>query len=387
MQNKSNKLIALSAAAMVLNGFSSVAEANPPDGKTKVDYRYSSYKEDALPANKRAMGSDSRYSIDVHHAKIKLPVSEKTEVSTYIISETMSGASPYYVTEVDGTLLQVMSGATIDESRIEIGADFRSYHDQSETTLSASYSKENDYESLGFGYSSSWRFNDSLTTLNYGVSGSRDNIDASNADDDPQRPVNEHKTRLGFFAGISQVVTKTTLVSGTIGFTALDGYLSDTYKKAVVLGQFGGLQHDSRPSEQLQTSISLSLREYFPKANAALHADYAYYENDWELTSNTLDLGWYQNIGGGWQVIPSYRWYSQSEAIFYAPVYYAPRNDGYYSSDFRLSDFSSTSARIKLHKAWNKYRINLSYERYSSKGDHPGLVEFEHLGLAWGVDF
>lgn len=387
MNNKSDKLLALSAAAILLNGFANVAQSNPPDGKTKVDYRYSSYEEDSISDSKKAMGDDSRYSIDVHHLKLKLPVSEMTEVSAYLISETMSGASPYYVTEVDGVLLQVMSGATIDESRIEVGGDFRSYHDRSESTISASYSKENDYESLGFGYSSAWRFNENLTTVNYGVSGSRDQINASHPEIDSERPVDERKTRLGFFVGLSQVITKTTLISGTVGFTALDGYLSDSYKKAIVLGEFGGLKHDSRPREQVQTSISLALREYFPQLNGAVHLDYAYYENDWELESNTVDLSWYQNLGLGWQLIPSYRWYSQTQAVFYSPIYYAPRNDEYYSSDFRLSDFSSESFRIKLSKVWEKYRVNVSFEKYKSDGDHPGLVDFKHIGVAWGMDF
>ncbi len=385
MRESSNSLLTLSAAALLLNGLAQPASANPPDQKVRVDYRYSSYEEGDIAASKLAEGSAQRYSIEVHQFKIKAPTTEDTELTISGVQETMSGASPWYVLpDENGRPVQVMSGATIDESRSEISADFRSYNSRSESTLSASYSSENDYTSIGFGYSGNWRFNENLTTLSYGINTAQDYIDATDAKIYPGRPEEESKSRMGAFLGLSRVLSKTTLAGVTLGYSSLNGYLSDPYKLAWV--ENAPVQ-DSRPDTQNQASAALMLREFFPSANAALHVDYRYYQNNWKMSSHTLDLAWYQTIWDGWQLIPSLRFYSQTKTIFYRPYYTSTRGDGYYSSDYRLSAFDSTSARIKLSKQWDSFSVNMSYESYTSAGNNPGLLDFSLLGLGVGAIF
>lgn len=392
MNHKSNKLLSLGAAALVLNGVAPLASANPPDGKTTVDLRVTSYTEDVIPAGYLMMGSPDRYSIDVVNLKFKTPTSDDSEISGYVISESMSGASPMYVMPYGDEYVQVMSGATIDESRTEVGADFRKYHGDTESTFSASISSENDYESFAVGYSGAWRFNANQTTFSYGLNGSRDTIDASHPETDPARPVDESKLRFGGFVGITQAASKTTLLSATFGLSAMDGYLSDAYKKALVLasddeGNLLGLVHDARPDHQNAMNLGLSLREFFPLVNAAAHLDYSFYNNDWDVNAHTITAAWYQNLGHGLQLIPSVRFYSQTAAEFYAPTFYEARQDNFYSSDYRLSEFTAVSGGIKLAGTWGKYRANLSYERYEADGDHPGLVKFDHIGLGLGMSF
>ena len=58
-------------------------------------------------------------------------------------------------------------------------------------------------------------------------------------------------------------------------------------------------------------------RHFFTGANAALHADYRYFDDDWGVGSHTLDLAWYQNVGALTQVIPFLRYYTQGEADFF----------------------------------------------------------------------
>lgn len=385
MREKSNNLLALSAAALLLNGVSPLASANPPDGKTKVDYRYTAYEEEPLPQSSQVISTDNgtRYTIDVHHLKLKTPITADTEVSAYLISETMTGASPWFVMPgADGEAVQVMSGATIDESRTEVGADFRSYNEQSESTFSLSYSTENDYQSIGFGYSGAWRFHENLTTLSYGVNGAKDYIDATQLEGF-ERPENESKTRMGGFVGLSRVVTKTTLLSATAGVSLLEGYLADPYKLSWVIDVPVG---DFRPDTQNQFTVGLALREFFPRLNGAFHANYGFYSNDWETESHTIDVAWHQNLPHGFQIIPSFRFYSQTAAVFYSPYYTAERNDGYYSSDYRLSEYTSSAGRIRLQRSWDKYTANLSYESYVADGDHPAMLEYSYIGLGLSME-
>lgn len=388
--DKSTVLLALTTAAMILPGISKKAEANPLDQATTLDYKYSAYEEGAIsPAP--ALGSANRYSIEAHQFKYKTPVLTDSEVSFTGVHESMSGASPWYVLydDVSGKLIQAMSGATIDEERNEIGGSYRSFNKttNSETTFSTGYSEENDYKSLSFGFSGAFYVNQQLTTLEYGVNTSKDYIDATDPNRFfylPSRPVNEMKNRIGMLAGVSHILTKNTLVGGTLSYALLDGYLSDPYKLASVGGD---LVRDSRPYWNEQFALSLRLREFFPKANAALHVDYRFYTSTWNLDSHTLDLGWYQNLGNGWQIIPSLRLYDQTKAEFYAPYYETARTDGYYSSDYRLSNFSANSGQLKVVKTFDSYSVNVSYEKYDSSGDNPGLISYDFYSLGLSKKF
>lgn len=384
-KDKSTALIALTTAAIMLQGASKKAEANEPERKTTFDYRYSHYAEGAIEADKLSYGSADRYVIDVNQFVFKTSISADTDIQIAAVQESMSGASPWYIVpDEQGKAVQVMSGATIDEKRNEVTLDFHSFNTKSESTLSAGYSVENDYRSLSFGFAGAMNFDNKLTTLSYGINTAKDYIDASDADETNLRPTEEVKNRLGMTIGVSRVLTKNTLVNASISYSLLDGYLSDTYKNAFVAG---AIVHDSRPDSTAQTAATIMLREFFPSANAALHLDYRYYTNDWELDSHTLELSWYQNLGKGWQLIPSARFYEQTATAFYQPFYLQERLDGYYSSDYRLSEFSANSGQLKLQKSFDAFSINIAYEAYTSSGDNPALISYDFYTLGMGMKF
>ncbi|HXG28981.1 MAG TPA: DUF3570 domain-containing protein, partial [Nevskiales bacterium] len=125
--------------------------------------------------------------------------------------------------------------------------------------------------------------------------------------------------------------------------------------------------------------------------DAALHADYRLYDDDWDVTAHTLDLAWHQNLPGGWRVVPGLRWYSQSQAFFYEPFYAAPRGDGFASSDYRLSPFGALSLSLGVNKAVDGWVLSLRYENYDSDEryalddvdvENPGLVDFDVLAFS-----
>jgi hypothetical protein len=183
---------------------------------------------------------------------------------------------------------------------------------------------------------------------------------------------------------VSQVMGKNSLAGISVSYTSLKGYLSDAYKLALVEGI---PQQDSRPGQNQQYAVDVMWREFFPSVQGALHADYRYYTNDWQLDSHTVELAWYQNIGSGWQLIPSVRIYQQSQATFYQPYYEQARNDGFYSSDYRLSAFDATSAQLKLLKRFDKFYVEASYETYTATGDAPALIDYSFYSLGAGLKF
>jgi hypothetical protein len=168
-----------------------------------------------------------------------------------------------------------------------------------------------------------------------------------------------------------------------------DGYLSDPYKK-VWRADLSNTVADARPNERQQLVLNVRMRHYLPAVRAALHVDYRFFDDDWDISSHTVDLAWYQNLGDNWQLTPSLRYYSQSQAYFYGPFFYNARSDGYASSDYRLSPYGALSFRLRLERNWGEFSTNVEWESYRAAAslalddvgvENPGLVEFDILSL------
>jgi hypothetical protein len=109
------------------------------------------------------------------------------------------------------------------------------------------------------------------------------------------------------------------------------------------------------------------------------------------MNSHTFDIAWYQSLPWNIQIVPSFRYYSQSQADFYKVFYQNERSDGLASSDYRLSPFGAITYGLKatwdLDDFPNGYHWQLaaSYDRYESSAglafqsvnvENPGLVSY-----------
>jgi hypothetical protein len=302
----------------------------------------------------------------------------------------MSGASPWLVaSDADEKPVQVMSGATIEESRDDISFAANFYQEKARIGLGISRSTENDYDSTSANINTSVWFNGKNTTLDVGFSFSDDTITPTQKSG-ITRVTEEDKDSNSLALGLSQVINKTLLVGAGFSYASYDGFLSDPYKLAEVEGV---RVFDSRPDSKDQFSLDFKLRKYLTKYSAAIHADYKYYDNNWGISSHTVNVGWYQNIQM-WQFSTSVRWYDQSSANFYQNFYTAERADGYYSSDYRLSAYGALSYRLGLSKSYEFGTFKITYENYNSgkgtqsDGDlNPGLVDFQFITLGFDYKF
>jgi hypothetical protein len=157
---------------------------------------------------------------------------------------------------------------------------------------------------------------------------------------------------------------------------------------------------DERPSDRNQLAWLTRLRHHFGDVDGTVHLDYQYYIDDWEINSHTLELAWYQDLFERITLIPSLRYYSQSQAYFYAPFYTSARSDGLRSSDYRLSPFGALSYRLeaeaKLHTGDFAWILTAAWERYTSRADlalgsvsveNPGLVAYDLLTVGLSARF
>ncbi|QSA97034.1 DUF3570 domain-containing protein [Methylococcus sp. EFPC2] len=285
------------------------------------------------------------------------------------------------------------------------------YFDNATLGFSGGQSNEPDFHSSFGSVNYSHELNNKLTTLTAGYGYTGNVITRSGAGHGSGHGEHSHDNPAiypelkqnsdfhTFNLGLSQVMTKNTLLQLSANYTRQQGYLSNPYKFVYVRGEITpeeyyllseatapgqinwnditklevvGLElfREVRPDLRNQFSFSTRLNQYIQPLNAALHADYRFFIDDWGIDSHTLQLQWIQKLPWGLTATPSLRYYSQSKADFFAPYFLAPREDGHYSSDFRLSGYGALSGGLTLSKQFNRgIRLDLGVEYYTHQGD------------------
>ena len=391
MQRLSRIAHSLLVSSLSLPGFSELmaAEGDVND----LQYRYTLYDEEPLPEAVLAGGAADRYRINSHQFSFKRKLDERFTLSVEAIHESMSGSSPWFVIP-DPELgpLQIMSGATIEETRDEILFALGINKTDFEHSLSAGYSTENDYDALFASYTGAYERDNGHTTLLWGMSYSDDRLSPTDASIFGRVERAAKNSFSGSF-GLTRIINRNALIQSGIQATFQDGYLSDPYKEMWING---GIYFDHRPDSRTAISWSTRFRQYFAGSNAALHADYRYYRDDWGVTAHTLDMAWNQPLGDHFELAPSIRYHSQKAADFYIPAITNGEQPNYWSSDHRLATYGAL--RYRLSATWRAeiWTVSLNADIYNSKeslalsGPHfdtPALVDFWRLSLGWQLNW
>lgn len=396
-------LRALTSSALALFG-AAKATADTAMEQVESSYSFSTYSEDDLASSKTLPGAErKRYEVQTHQASISGPLTEYLDLSLDVTHEKMSGASPWYNTQdAAGTPILILSGATIQDTRNDLGVHMNYYTDQGRLGFGGGYSTENDYSSISFNTDGDLNFNEKNTMLSGGLGLSFDDIKPTDSDLYTLRP--NHKTKQSYTGviGLSQIINRRSVIQGSFTYNWNKGYLSDPYKEVFRIG--GTHFQDDRPGSRQMFGFLVRYNRHIEETESTIHLSYQYYIDTWSLSSHTAELAWYQNFGDSFQVIPHVRYYSQSGASFYLP--YLPQNSPKLkdqSSDFRLSPYGALAFGVKgeylFHTPWFRdieWRANLAVERYQSSGDlcltsvsvpAPDLVNFTVLSVGISAAF
>ena len=377
--DKHPALLALTSSALLLPAYQGVRADAPPEF-AEVGLRYSQYEEDDAPGSKTFGGGSERYQVDAAQFHLLAPVADDWAFALDVQWEDMSGASPWYVGEsASGDPKVIMSGASIADTRTEVSVTTRYYYDRGNAGFNYTRSDEDDYDSNAIGLDGSINSGDGLTTYGAAISASSDDIEPTQGSV-PTNTLKDEKDIRSAWIGVTRIVSKRAMVRFGLSYTYRDGFLTDPYKN-----------NDRRPDERKEWVLSGGYRHFFTDADAALHADYRYFDDDWGVRSHTLDLGWHQNVGALTQVIPFLRYYSQGEADFFANL--VDTNDRFYSQDYRLSSYGAISVGLRLRRIIGNWSVNLAGERYQTdeswglfSGDEsPALVDYWRY--SFGLDY
>ena len=389
-------LAALTTAAMTLPGISTMVKAGAVANEPKLSLQYTRYDEDSIPSGDAApeAGDRDRYEIDVAQIEFLYPINGQWQLTGGFVYDDMSGSSPWFVrpTNADGTgdPLVVMSGATIDDTRYDFSLKADYFGEKFTISPSICYSTEKDYKAVSGGVEVEYESPNKATSVRGGVAVSFDEIDPTQLAG-VTRVNNEDKDNFSIFGGLTQVINKYTVIQTTLGVSHFDGFLSDPYKQVWVAGS---ILPDSRPGDRTQYTWATRLRRYSELLGSALHVDYRFYYDDWDVRSHTLDLGLHKVTESGWALDTSIRYYSQTQADFYEPFYRQARADGEYSSDYRLSPYGSFVFRLGLSESIGEWTVKVAAERYISDKsysvqsvdvENPALLDY--TAVTFGADY
>ncbi len=378
MKTSSGLLLALTPLALSATGLARAEEGS-------VEYVYGNYRESDLAATRSASGKASeRYQVDTHLFRLNQPLGGSDGVSLDLTHETMSGASPWYVMpDLKGRPVQVMSGASISDVRNAIEAGWR--HDwgrRGTAHVSTGYSQEEDYRSLQLNLEGELKAWDGMQSVTAGLGYSDDSLEPTDGGSAryPNRIREADKQGASLYAGVIQVLTPRDQFRVTLSTLWQQGFLSDPYKLAYITGTSSTVA-DSRPDSRVSVTLATQFRHSFDTPGLALHADYRYFRDDWQIEAHTVTLGLYRQ-DTLWDWSASLRWYSQSQADFYAPFYAAPRRDGLASSDYRLSPYGALGANLDLGRRIGLWRLGGGIGAYRASEDYAlGSVAMPNPGL------
>ena len=312
--------------------------------------------------------------------------------------------------DVIGSPWAASTGASRSDVWATINADYSHTSDDRNFTwnTNVSFSAEYDYTSVAFGGGILKQFNDKNTTI--GLSGNVF-LDAWNpvypTELKSYEQVNGNLNQ-GFFAGVtildqngnassnwkpttnfeliknksrnsysasisfSQIVSKNAQISLFADYVQQQGWLANPLQRVYFrdvanyyIGNANSINsYTSRnnsdvfqladdierlPSSRVKTPFGMRFN-YYINETFVVRSYYRYYFDNWGVKSHTANVEIPIKISDKFTLYPSYRYYTQTAANYFAPYEQHLSTDTYYTSDFDLSEFNA-----------NQFGFGLSY--------------------------
>ncbi len=360
---------------------------------TEVDILASYYSQDGSNAAVTG-GIGTEELTDVAPTiMVSIPMNDDDILTIDAAISAYTSASSSNINPFDGGNSQAdpfvaSSGASSSDTWFNVTGSYSHSSDDRNTILTGklSVSNEYDYTSLGIGGSFTKLFNEKNTELSlhgnvyidswkliypyelrpftYGDNGIGNFLFnayeiTGNENYDPQFTELSQKGRNSYSAGInfSQILSKKLQASLAVDLVLQDGLLSTPFQRVYFADvpdtfiQNFQLADDIEhlPSSRLKTAVGGRLNYYLNEI-FVLRTYYRYYTDDWGIKSHTANVEIPIKISQKFTLYPSYRYYNQTAADYFAG--YEQHNSGeeFYTSDYDLSKYTA-----------NQYGFGINY--------------------------
>ncbi|HEY0938565.1 MAG TPA: DUF3570 domain-containing protein [Steroidobacter sp.] len=258
------------------------------------------------------------------------------------------------------------------------------------------FSTEYDYTHLGANVSLARDFNKRNTTVSAGVAWSKDDIDPVggapvplsqmlDVGDSSNKRSSDSKDVLDLLLGVTQVLSRNTLLRVNYSYSQSSGYLNDPYKILSVVdpvtgdtivrtpppgvqGPTGVYLYESRPDSRAKHSLYAEMKHAF--GAPVLYGSYRFMTDDWGIDSNTGEVRLRWPVGEASYIEPQLRYYMQSQADFYhSSLVQGAALPAYASADFRLGEFDAVTVGLKVgHRTAGGNEWSARVEYYQQSG-------------------
>jgi len=338
------------------------AEEAPEKGLVGVRYLYYRDEQKVQVQYPRYDGTEpktfDRITAKAPSVYLLLPMGSKWSLEASAVSDDVSGATPRNYSDVSSAT--VKPGGMHDE-RHAGDLKITRHFDRAGVSLGVSHSTEHDYKSTAFSLDFRVATSNNNTTFNFGVGGSRDEINPVNS-----AVVDGRKRTKEYMAGVTHALTASDLVQVNATYSDGRGYFNDPYKR-----------NDFRPDRRKQTAVLTRWNHHFDGPDATLRSGYRYYTDTFGVVAHMFEAAWVQPIGSMFALTPSVRYATQGAADFYydpvmdASIYPRPVNKDqtYTSTDQRLAGFGAVTLGLRAEVRLGDWTADVKYERSEQRGE------------------
>ncbi len=399
MKNFKNLSVALAGATACLSGVANVSAAETLDkndfGNWDIKSAILFYNEsDRVQAIEPVITATKQIDTD-EFLSFKLVVDSLTGASAsgaVPSTEAQTFSTPSgndsYTTPANETPLD----PTFFDTRYALSASWvKPISRFTKLTLGSNFSNEFDYLSLSSSALLAHDINNRNTTLSIGVSAAFDTIDTvggipvafgrqlPEGQEQPRQGEEDDKAVIDVVLGVTQVLSKDSLLVFNYSFSQADGYLTDPYKVISVVDAASAKPietlYENRPDNRTKHAVYTQYKRNF--SGNILDASYRYSTDDFGIDSNTVDLRFKYRLNEQSFLKPHIRFYSQSEADFYTPFFVdgsqplANNSSSFATADYRLGEFTSTTIGLEYGRDNVRRPWSVALEYYVQSGDEP----------------
>jgi hypothetical protein len=289
---------------------------------------------------------------------------EQTTLSIKYTYETFEKEAPAGALDAvtGATTVSGGTGGGFDEVRHEVIAG--ALQRLGSTSLAAGYfyGDEKDFLSNAFSVALSQElFQRNLTlTVLYGKT-----LDEIDKLDPPNQDFPKEKDTNTYTIAATQVLTPTVVVSGGYSLSHVEGYQSLPLRKLIVPPVIGGeLVEEQHPELRDRQTVFLRVKQY-SMSRTALDMNLSYYFDDWGVQALAAEPRVERYLTDNVTVRLRYRFYSQSAADFYKPVYQMKQE--FMTADARLRNFDTHTVGVALRllgEMATDWSVLMGYDRY-----------------------
>jgi hypothetical protein len=347
--------------------------------QTEVDFLGSFYSQDGDNAAVTGGIGTEELTDFAPTIVVSVPMNADDVLSVEAGISAYSSASSSNINPFDGDgpadPFQASSGAS--SSDVWVGATASYSHSSDDRnriwSAKASFASEYDYFSFGFGGSYTMLFNEKNTEVSINANVFLDTwdllypvefrddfeIDAyqitGNPDYNPVFTGFDSGQRNSYSAGltVSQILSKKLQGLISLDVVRQDGLLSTPFQR-VYFADFDETYIDNfaladdveqLPDTRNKIAVGANLN-YYINEYLTLRTYYRYYTDDWGIDSHTAKIELPIKLYGKFTVYPSYRFYTQTQADYFAPYNEHFSTNTYYTSDYDLSAFDANQYGI-----------------------------------------